>query len=525
MNKSATAQAHAYVEMKNINKTFGTVHANKDVNFAIHKGEIHALLGENGSGKSTLVSMLSGEYSPDSGAIYIDGKEVVFSSPKDAINAGIGIVHQHFKLVDVLSAKENIVMGRKAGFIHSKELSGQIKEIADRYGLAVDPDKKVYQMSVGEQQTVEILKMLYRNADVLILDEPTAVLTPQEIKRLFEILNRMKAEGCAIVIITHKLREVMEISDKVTVLRKGESIATLETKSLDAHQLTEMMVGYAVNLKIERAEVPDENKKTVLEVKNLTLKGQHNNEIIKNISFYLRTGEILGVAGIAGSGQKELCESIAGLYKPSGGDILLNGKSILGLSPLEIVQQGINMSFVPEDRLGMGLVGSLNVIDNVMLRSYRNSKGIFIDRKAGKLKAEHIVDHYDVSTPSVYHQVKKLSGGNIQKVLLGREIDSNPQVLITAYPARGLDIGASYNIYNVLNEQKKEGVAILYIGEDLDVILELCDRIMVLSNGEIMNVVNARKVTKEQLGWMMLGEQSDYGQAKQNVVEREEDHA
>ncbi len=499
---------NSYIQLRNISKSFDTVIANKDISLSVSKGEIHALLGENGSGKSTLVNMLSGIYTPDSGSIYIDGKEVQFASPKDAINAGIGMVHQHFKLVEVLTARENIVAGSAVGFfIKDKTLAQRISKVGKRYGLAVDPEKKVYTMSVGEKQTVEILKVLYQGADVLILDEPTAVLTPQETKTLFDILRSMKEQGCAIIIITHKLGEVMEISDRVTVLRKGESIATVRTADTTPQQLTEMMVGRPISLEIERAAA-QKSEQPILKVENLSTTGAHGTHTLRDVSFFLHSGEILGIAGIAGSGQRELCEVIAGLMRSSGGSVTFHDENILGLSPRDIIRRGISMSFIPEDRLGMGLVAGMDVVDNILLKSYRDTPGLFVDRAKGKRLAENIVKKFKIDTPSVGHVVKKLSGGNIQKVLLGREIELNPQLLITAYPVRGLDIGASYNIYDVINSQKQAGVGVLFIGEDLDVLLGLCDRILVLHAGQVMDIVDAATATKEGLGLLMLGHKS-----------------
>ncbi len=494
-----------YIRLTNICKSFGPVQANKNVCLEVCKGEIMALLGENGSGKSTLVNMLSGIYTPDSGEIEVGGKKVVFHSPKDAIKAGIGMIHQHFKLVDVLTAAENIVIGRPGGvFTDQKSLFKKMQELSDKYGMNVDASKKVYNMSVSEKQSVEIMKILYRGADVLILDEPTAVLTPQEIKGLFKILREMKAQGCCIIIITHKLAEVMEISDRVTVLRKGESIMTAVTAESTPQQLTEMMVGSAVSLDIE---CPKEklSDAPVLSVSGLSKKSFEGVPLLNDMSFDLYGGEILGIAGIAGSGQKELCEIIAGLMKADSGSIKFDGSEILGLSPRAILRHGISMSFIPEDRLGMGLVAGMSVMNNVILKSYNRNRGPFLDRKFSKTLAEQIVKDFDISTPSVNHEVKKLSGGNIQKVLLGREIWLAPKVLITAYPVRGLDIGASYNIYRVLNEQKKKGVAVLFIGEDLDVLKSISDRLMVIHNGEVVDIVDPRSVTKEDIGMMMLG--------------------
>ncbi|MEG0753107.1 MAG: ABC transporter ATP-binding protein [Angelakisella sp.] len=494
------------VRLSGITKTFGTVVANNNVSLDIFPGEIHALLGENGCGKSTLVNVLSGIYAPDCGSVEIDGKHCHFSAPADAIKAGVGMVHQHFKLVEVLTATENIVLGQHDGLmIRSRNLAGKINEICEKYGLAVTPDKKIYDMSVGEKQTVEILKVLYRGARILILDEPTAVLTPQETANLFNILRNMKREGCSIIIITHKLGEVMDISDRVTVLRKGESIATVETANTNPMELTEMMVGRPIDLEIERPEYTGE-RVTILRVKDLTATDADGVKLLDNISFHLHRGEILGVAGIAGSGQKELCETIAGLDENHNtGYLEFLGESIRGLSPKEIIKRGISMSFIPEDRLGMGLVAGMSIVDNVLLKTYGKRKGLFVDRKEGTRLADHIIKKFDISTPSRWHAVKKLSGGNIQKVLLGREIDLNPQLLITAYPVRGLDIGASYNIYEVLGEQKKAGVGVLFIGEDLDVLMALCDRIVVLSGGAVMDIVDPTEVTKEDIGMLMLG--------------------
>ena len=494
-----------YIKLENLTKTFGPVVANNNVSLEVNKGEIHALLGENGSGKSTLMNMLSGIYTPDSGNIYIKGKKVSFRTPKDSMNMGIGMIHQHFKLVDVLTAKENIIAGQEGSFfLHSRKLSRKIRDISDKFGLSVEPDKKVYNMSVGEKQTVEILKVLYRGAEILILDEPTAVLTPQETESLFKILRKMKQSGCSIIIITHKLNEVMEISDKITVLRKGETVGTLNKEDTTASELTNLMVGRAVDLSIKRLE--RKNNKLILNVENLTVVDDEKVKSLDNISFKLSTGEILGVAGVAGSGQKELCEAIAGLYPVASGKIEYKGENIVGKNPRDIIKMGISMSFIPEDRLGMGLVASMGMVDNMILKEYQNQKRLFIDKKPAKVLSEKLVKKLEINTPGVFHPVRQLSGGNIQKVLLGREIESNPHLLITAYPVRGLDINSSYTIYDLLNEQKEKGVGVLYIGEDLDVLIELCDRIMVICNGRITGITAADKVTKEQLGLMMAGE-------------------
>jgi simple sugar transport system ATP-binding protein len=514
--------AGAYIEMSHISKSFASVRANEDVGISVNRGEILALLGENGSGKSTLVNILSGLYLPDSGTIYIDGKRRFFRSPHDAIIAGIGMVHQHFMLIPVMSAWENISLGEKPGdrradtggphagaffgnpFLNRKKIKERIKDLETRFGLHVEPDKMVRDMSVGEKQTVEIIKMLYRGASTLILDEPTAVLTPQETAGLFAMLRNMREAGCAIIIITHKLREVMEISDRVTVLRRGRAAGTVRTADTDPRQLTEMMVGGSVSLEIRREE-PVPREKPILEVRDLKLLGPGGVPLIDHLSFELAAGEILGVAGIAGSGQKELCEIITGLCRADSGSVRFLGEEILGLTPLAIKRRGVSMSFIPEDRLGMGLAGGMSVSDNILLKSYDMGGGPFVDRIGGRSRAEGIVERYNISTPSVRHAVKKLSGGNIQKVLLGREIETRPKLLITAYPVRGLDIGASYSIYEMLNAQKKRGAGILYIGEDLDVLRELCDRVMVIHSGAVMDTVDPRLTSKEDIGLLMLG--------------------
>ena len=500
--------SNIFVEMKNISKIFGSVKANQNVNLTVKQGEVHALLGENGAGKSTLMNMLSGIYSPDGGSIFIHGKEVKFNSPKDSIKMGIGMIHQHYRLVDVLTAKENIILGQKGRFfIKEKKLSKEIKDISRKFDLQIDPDKKIYDMSVGEKQNVEIFKVLYRGADILILDEPTAVLTPQETKKLFKIINNMKKQGCAVIIITHKLNEVMEISDRVTILRKGETIKTVETKSSTPKILTDLMVGKSTDLSIERVET--KKTKSILSIKNLVAEDREKVEVLKDISFELKAGEILGVAGVSGSGQKELCEAIAGLYPVTNGSITYMDENIVGKTPRQIIKKGISMSFIPEDRLGMGLVASMDMVDNLILKTYLNQKGFIINRKPAEEQAKLLIKKLEIKTPGIDHPIKQLSGGNIQKVLLGREIELNPQVLITAYPVRGLDIGASHTIYDLLNEQKKKGVGVLFIGEDLDVLMALSDRIMVLCDGEIQGIVEASKITKEEIGLMMAGQKYD----------------
>ena len=495
----------AAVKMRDITKTFGPIVANDHAKLTIYKGEILSLLGENGSGKTTLMNMLSGIYYPDEGNIFINGEKVVIRSPKDAFDHGIGMIHQHFKLVDVLTATENIVLGLE-GKLDLKAASKKIREICDAYGFDIDPDQKVYDMSVSQKQTVEIVKVLYRGADILILDEPTAVLTPQETDKLFAVLRNMRDDGKAIIIITHKMHEVEELSDRVTILRQGQYIDDMPTMDTNAQEMTNMMVGHSVTLNIERPEPVD--PKPRIEVKNLTVRSEDGILKLQDVSFTAMSGEILGIAGISGSGQKELLEAIAGLQPVESGSICYieddgSRDELLGKDPLAIADKGITLSFVPEDRLGMGLVGTMNLSDNMMLRSFRNGKGIFTDRKSPRRLAKQVVKDLNVKTPSIDTPVRKLSGGNVQKILVGREIASAPKVLLTAYAVRGLDINSSHTIYDLINQQKQKGVAVVYVGEDLDVLLELCDRILVLCAGKVSGIVPGRNALKRDLGMMM----------------------
>ena len=495
--------------MRGVTKTFGSTVANNAVDLDIRRGEILSLLGENGSGKTTLMNMLSGIYFPDKGEIFVNGKSVTIRSPKDAFDLGIGMIHQHFKLVDVLTATENILLGLKGkGGLNLKAAAEKIKTICDKYGFVVDPNKKIYDMSVSEKQTVEIVKVLYRGANILILDEPTAVLTPQETRKLFAVMRNMKEDGKSIIIITHKLHEVMEISDRVAVLRKGEYVGDVPTSETNPQKLTDMMVGRAVTLNIDRPMPVNVTKR--LEINNLSVKNVYGLKAVDNVSFEVNGGEILGIAGISGCGQKELLEAIAGLQVSEEGssvryypDETSNFKELIGMNPLDIKKAGVSFAFVPEDRLGMGLVGSMGMTGNMMLRSYRNGKSPFTDRKNPKKLAEDIIEQLEVVTPGVNTPVRRLSGGNVQKVLVGREIATSPKVLMTAYAVRGLDINTSYTIYNLLTEQKMKGVAVVYVGEDLDVLLELCDRILVLCGGKVNGILDARTTTKEEVGLLM----------------------
>jgi simple sugar transport system ATP-binding protein len=492
------------IQLKNVTKRFGSVVANNHICLDIRYGEILSLLGENGSGKTTLMNMLSGIYFPDEGEIFVNNNEVSIRSPKDAYDFKIGMIHQHFKLVGVFTAAQNIMLGLKEKGSR-KDVISRIKDICSRYGFELDPDQKVYNMSVSQKQTLEIIKVLYRGADILILDEPTAVLTHQETQKLFNVMRNMKKDGKAIVIITHKLNEVLEVSDRVSILRKGEYIGTVNTSEATEASLTEMMVGKKIDLNIARPVV--KATEPLLEIRNLSIRNDDGHKAIDDVSFYIRGGEILGVAGIAGCGQKELCEAIAGLRTIEEGTIVHKGEDISHMAPKQILAKGISMSFIPEDRLGMGLAPSLSITDNMLLKNYSegNKWNPFVDRKRGRADAQRVIEELDVVTPSTETPVRRLSGGNVQKVLLGREIKTGPNVIITAYPVRGLDINSSYLIYDILNQQKQNGVGVFFIGEDLDVMMSLCDKIMVLCHGKLMGVVEADKTSKEELGLMMTG--------------------
>ncbi|WP_347562683.1 ABC transporter ATP-binding protein [Clostridium sp. HBUAS56010] len=496
------------IELKNITKHFGNVIANDKVCLSVKKGEILSILGENGSGKTTLMNMISGIYFPDEGQISVNGKEVSIRSPKDSFDLGIGMIHQHFKLVDVFTAAENIILGLPGKeLLDRKAVTEKIKELTDRYGFDLDPDQKIYSMSVSQKQTVEIVKLLYRGVDILILDEPTAVLTPQEADRLFTVLRNMRKAGHSIIIITHKLQEVLSLSDRVSVLRKGEYIGTIDTRDATEESLTEMMVGKKVALNIERPDPVSPVKR--LDVKGLTCISNEGVKTLDHAEFTANGGEILGIAGVAGSGQRELLEAIAGLmpaasgsavyYPPEGGE-----RELTEMSATDIAKAGVRLSFVPEDRLGMGLVGTMDLTDNIMLRSYKRGRSFFADRRSPKQLAEKLIQELGIATPGTAIPVRKLSGGNVQKVLVGREIASAPAVLLVAYPVRGLDIHSSHTIYNLLNEQKKRGTAVICVGEDLDVLMELCDRILVMCGGTISGIVDGRTATKEEIGKLMM---------------------
>ena len=495
------------LELRDISKSFGSVKANDQVNLTLRKSEILAILGENGSGKTTLMNMIYGIYYPDEGHIFVDGKEVKIRSPKDSFNLGIGMVHQHFKLVDVLTAAENIVLGLPGkAKLNMKQITADIQKLVNKYGFDLDLNQKIYEMSVSQKQTVEIIKMLYRGARILILDEPTAVLTPQEADRLFDILRNMRDDGCSIIIITHKLQEVLSLSDRVAILRKGRYIDTVETASANVQSLSEMMVGAKVDLNIERPK--PENVKKRLVIQGVNCVDKDGVKTLDDVDLTVNTGEILGIAGISGSGQKELLEAIAGLQGVQSGSIklLLDEGKDMELSEMDSIainEAGISLAFVPEDRIGMGLVGDMDMTDNMMIRSYRSGKGPFLERKKPRELAQKIKEKLEVMTPSISAPVRQMSGGNVQKVLVGREIAQSPNVLLVAFPTRGVDVNTSHVIYGLLNEQKQKGVAVVCVIEDLDVVLELCDRIAVLCGGKVSGVVDGRSATKEGIGLLM----------------------
>ena len=495
------------VKMRDVSKSFGSVMANDKVWLDIYRGEILALLGENGSGKTTLMNILSGIYTPDEGHIYINDREVTIRSPKEAFEYGIGMIHQHYKLVEVLTAAENIILGvKQPGKLDISSVCEKTRKLCEEYGFELDPMQKVYDMSVSQKQTVEILKALYRGADILILDEPTAVLTPQETEKLFAILRNMRDSGKAVVIITHKMNEVEELSDRVAILRQGQFVGDMPTNMTNAQEMTNMLVGHPVSLSIDRPDPVD--PKPRIEVKGLTVRNEDGVLKLDDVSFTAYSGEILGIAGISGSGQKELLESIAGLQPTESGSVTYieddgSREELIGKDPLTISNLGVTLSFVPEDRLGMGLVGNMDISANMMLRSFRSGRSAFLNRKDPRRLAEKVVEDLEVVTPGIGTPVRKLSGGNIQKILVGREISSSPKVLLTAYAVRGLDTNSSYTIYDLINKQKQNGVAVIYVGEDLDVLLELSDRILVLCDGKVSGIVDGRHAEKNRIGMMM----------------------
>jgi ABC-type uncharacterized transport systems, ATPase components len=491
------------VEMRKIIKEFPGILANDRVSFDVNPGEIHALLGENGAGKSTLMSVLTGLYRPDGGEIYIEGEKVEFSSPKDAVNNGIGMVHQHFKLVQPFTVAENVMLSIKGlkQIYKLKEIEQQIIKQSEAFGLSIDPKAKIWQLSVGEQQRVEIIKLLLLGAKFLILDEPTAVLTPQEAKALYSTLQKMAESGKSVVIISHKMNEVLENTDRITVLRDGKSIGTVETKNTNENELAKMMVGRNISARAEKKFSLKKDK--IMTLANVSALGDNGLLKLKNISIDIYDGEILGVAGVDGNGQKELAETVAGMRTVKQGSISFCGEDCTKTGRKKRIDLGI--SYVPEDRMTTGLVTDLNAYENVALKSYRKYPGAFISWDKVKNDSEQLIKKFDVRLASTSNPVKMMSGGNIQKLLLAREIDSDPRLIIAVYPMRGLDIGATDYVRRLLMGQSEKGKAVLLISEDLEDILSMTDRIIVMHGGEIMGVVKPNETSREEIGLMMAG--------------------
>jgi ABC-type uncharacterized transport system ATPase subunit len=496
------------VRMRGICKRFAGVVANDHVNLEVRAGEIHALLGENGAGKSTLMNILSGLYRADAGEIFIHGKRVDIRSPRRAIELGIGMVHQHFMLVEMHTVAENITLGlNKPRFLlNLRQIEREIGQISERYGLQVDPRAYIWQLSVGEQQRVEILKMLYRGVDILILDEPTAVLTPQEADELFATLRQMASEGRSVIFISHKLDEVMHIADRITVLRGGKVAATLDRASTDKRELARLMVGREVLFNL--AKTPFKPGEVVLEVRNVHALSDRGMPALKDVSFTIRRGEILGVAGVAGNGQRELAEVITGLRKVTRGEIIIRNQNMTNASPRKVIDEKV--SHVPEDRLGMGLIPNLPVSDNAILKGYLHpplSRGPFLDGVSIRSFVQKLIDSFDVATPSQDIPIKLLSGGNLQKTLLAREISVGPELMVAVHPTRGLDVGATEFVQRMLLKQRDDGLAILLISEDLDELLALSDRIAVMYGGQIRAIVNAAEADIAEIGLMMASKE------------------
>jgi len=504
--------------MLNIRKEFPGIVANDNITLQLKKGEIHALLGENGAGKSTLMNVLFGLYQPEQGEIRVKGKKVNITNPNIANDLGIGMVHQHFMLVEPFTVTQNIVLGKepknKFGMIDIQKARKEIKELSDRYGLKVDPDAKISDISVGMQQRVEILKTLYRGAEVLIFDEPTAVLTPQEISELLDIMRSLVKEGKSIILITHKLKEIMEVCDRCTVIRKGKGIGTVNVSETNVNELASLMVGREVHFKTEKKEARP--GKTVLKIEGLYVKDKRKVDIVKGLDLEVRAGEIVGIAGVDGNGQSELIEAITGLTKVSSGSIKLNDKEIANLSPRKITENGVG--HIPQDRHKFGLVLDYSIGENIVLQTYYKkpySKAKVLNYKEIFRKAQSIIDEYDVRTPSVYTKARALSGGNQQKAIIGREIDRSPDLLIAAQPTRGLDVGAIEFIHNKLVEERDKGRAVLLVSFELDEIMDVSDRIAVMFDGKIVAIVKPEDTNEQELGLLMAGSQVKAGEQSQ----------
>ncbi|MDS9470640.1 ABC transporter ATP-binding protein [Sporosarcina pasteurii] len=499
------------IEMLGIRKEFGKFVANNNINLQLKKGEIHALLGENGAGKSTLMNILFGLYQPEAGEIRVHGKKVNISNPNIANNLGIGMVHQHFMLVENFTVTENIILGnepKKRGVIDIVGAAKKVEEISKLYGLNVDPYAKIEDISVGMQQRVEILKTLYRGAEILIFDEPTASLTPQEISELIQIMKKLIEEDKSIIIITHKLQEIMDVSDRVTVIRKGEGIGTVNTSETNPEELATLMVGRQVSFKTEK--VPANPKDEVLKIEELVVEDARGIEKVKKLNLSVRRGEIVGLAGIDGNGQSELIEAITGLQKVKSGNITINNENVTNKKPREITETGIG--HIPQDRHKHGLVLDFTVGYNAVLQTYYqkpiSKKGI-MDFKLISKKARELIEAYDVRTQGEHALARSLSGGNQQKLIIGREIDRDPELLIAALPTRGLDVGAIEFIHKRLIEQRDRGKAVLLISFELDEIMNVSDRIAVIYDGQIIDVVNQNETDEQELGLLMAGHSKD----------------
>lgn len=495
------------LEMRAITKQFPRVLANDKVDFDLNHGEIHALVGENGSGKSTLMSILYGLYQKDGGEIIVRGQPVQITEPRQAIDLKIGMVFQHFMLIEPLTVAENIVLGseiRKGPFLDHKRMVSEVERLSEEYGLKIDPNAKVADLSVGLQQRVEILKALYRGADILILDEPTAVLTPQEVEDLFEVLNTLKSKGTSIVFITHKIKEVLAVSDRVSVLRRGKKIGTKSTAETNEQELAEMMVGRVVLLRVEKG--PAKPGREVLRLDGVTVKDQFGHVKVNNVSLTVRSGEVLGIAGVEGNGQSELVEAIAGLTKVAGGSIHLSNQDITGWSPLRVRRAGFGL--VPEDRHRRGLVLDYSVADNLILGLHGSKPFVHNGLRSEKKIAEHaeeLIRDYDIRPPVASQPARALSGGNQQKIVVAREFTQNPDLLICSQPTRGVDVGAIEFIHQQVIAQRDQGAAVLLVSAELDEVLSLSDRVAVMYNGEIVNVMPIEEVTEHKLGFLMLG--------------------
>ncbi|MBU5211177.1 ABC transporter ATP-binding protein [Heyndrickxia oleronia] len=507
------------IEMLGIRKEFPGIVANDDITLQVKKGEIHALLGENGAGKSTLMNVLFGLYQPEKGEIRVKGKKVNITNPNIANDLGIGMVHQHFMLVDTFTVTENIILGKEpksSGTIDIKKAEKEVREISEKYGLSVNPKAKISDISVGMQQRVEILKTLYRGAEIIIFDEPTAVLTPQEITELIQIMKTLIKEGKSIILITHKLKEIMEVCDQVTVIRKGKGIGTVNVKETNPNELANLMVGREVVFTTQK--IPANPKQNVLEIKDLVVKDSRGVPAVRGLNLNVRAGEIIGIAGVDGNGQTELIEAITGLRKSESGSIKINEKEIRNLKPRKITESGVG--HIPEDRHKHGLVLDFPIGENIVLQTYYQkpySKNGILNFKQIYQKATKLIQEFDVRTPSEYTLARSLSGGNQQKAIIGREVDRNPDLLIAAQPTRGLDVGAIEFIHKRLIEQRDNGKAVLLISFELDEILNVSDRIAVIYEGTIVAIVDPKTTTEQELGLLMAGSKGQEAGEQTNV--------